>query len=180
MEIDGESRPWRQGRAHESRACALLGRRSGPLKRITVETIALSDRGVDCYGLFSTVTRLEDNVTVGCGMTWLRQILLASAVVAQTASVNPHRQEQPVLLEEGDFVSESELARELPADKDHPLTRKLIAAEEGEISCEPTPQKILVAHYRAEPTAQFSMRDDRILIAVKRDDGFEILKVLPI
>jgi hypothetical protein len=58
-------------------------------------------------------------------MTWLRQILLASAVVAQTASVNPHRQEQPVLLEEGDFVSESELARELPADKDHPLTRKL-------------------------------------------------------
>ena len=116
MEIDGESRPWRQGRAHESRACALLGRRSGPLKRITVETIALSDRGVDCYGLFSTVTRLEDNVT----------------------------------------------------------------AEEGEISCEPTPQKILVAHYRAEPTAQFSMRDDRILIAVKRDDGFEILKVLPI
>jgi hypothetical protein len=111
-------------------------------------------------------------------MTWLRQILLASAVVAQTASVNPHGQEQPVLLEEGDFVSESELARELPADNDHPLTRKLIRAEEGEISCEPTPQKILVAHYRAEPTAQFSMRDDRILIAVRRDDGFEILKVL--
>lgn len=110
-------------------------------------------------------------------MTWLRQILLASAVVAQTASVNP-RQEQPVLLEEGDFVSESELARELLADKDHPLARKLIAAEEGEISCEPTPQKIFVAHYRAEPTAQFSLRDDRILIAVKRDDGFEILKVL--
>jgi hypothetical protein len=48
----------------------------------------------------------------------------------------------------------------------------------GEISCEPTPQKILVAHYRAEPTAQFSMKDDRILIAVRRDDGFEILKVL--
>jgi hypothetical protein len=111
-------------------------------------------------------------------MTWLRQILLASAVVAQTASVNPHGQEQPVLPEEGDLVSESELARELPADKDHPLVRKLIAAEEGEISCEPTPEKILVAHYRAEPTAQFSMRDDRILIAVRRDDGFEILKVL--
>ncbi len=78
------------------------------------------------------------------------------------------------MLEEGDFVSESELARELLADKDHPLARKLIAAEEGEISCEPTPQKIFVAHYRAEPTAQFSLRDDRILIAVKRDDGFGI------
>jgi hypothetical protein len=111
-------------------------------------------------------------------MTWLRQMLLASAVVAQAASLNPHRQEQPVLLEEGDFISKSKLARGLPADKDHPLARKLIAADEGEISCEPTPQKILVAHYRAEPTAQFSMRDDRILIAVKRADGFEVLKVL--
>ncbi len=111
-------------------------------------------------------------------MTWLRGILLASVAVAQTASVNPHRQEQPVLLEEGDFVAKSELARELPADKGHPLARKLIASEEGEISCEPTPQKILVAHYRAEPTTQFSMRDDRVLIAVKRGDGFEILKVL--
>ena len=58
------------------------------------------------------------------------------------------------------------------------LARKLIAADVGEVSCEPTPQTILVAHYRAEPTAQFSMSDDRILIAVKRDDGFEILKVL--
>ncbi len=66
--------------------------------------------------------------------------------------------------EVGDFVTKSELARELPADKDHPMARTLIAAEEGEISCEPAPQKILVAHYRAEPTAQFSMRDDRILI----------------
>jgi len=111
-------------------------------------------------------------------MTWLRGILLASAAVAQTASVNPSRQQQPVLLEVGDVVAESELARELSADKDHPLARKLIAAGEGEISCEPTPQKILVAHYRAEPTAQFSMRDDRILVAVKRADKFEILKVL--
>jgi len=82
------------------------------------------------------------------------------------------------LLEEGDFVAKSELALELPADKDHPLARKLIATEEGEISCEPTPQKILVAHYRAEPTAQFSMKDDRMLIAVKKADRFEILKVL--
>jgi hypothetical protein len=111
-------------------------------------------------------------------MTWLTQILLTLAIVAQTASVDRHRQERPVLLEEGDFVTESDLAHELPADEDHPLTRKLIAAVKGEISCEPTPQKILVVHYRAEPTAQFSMKDDRILIAVRRDDGFEILKVL--
>jgi hypothetical protein len=111
-------------------------------------------------------------------MTWLRQILLASAVVAQTASVNAPRQERSVLLDEGDSFAKSELAGELPADMDHPLARKLVAAEEGEISCEPTPQKILIAHYRAEPTAQFSMRDDRILIAVKRDGKFKILKVL--
>jgi hypothetical protein len=110
-------------------------------------------------------------------MTWLRCILLASAVIAQTASVNPSHQ-QPVVLEEGDFVAKSELPRELPADNDHPLARKLIAAEEGEISCEPTPRKILVAHYRAEPTAQFSMKDDLILVAVKQADKFEILKVL--
>lgn len=103
--------------------------------------------------------------------------MLASAVIAQTASVNPSHQ-QPVVLEEGDFVAKSELPRELPADNDHPLARKLIAAEEGEISCEPTPQKILVAHYRAEPTAQFSMKDDLILVAVKQADKFEILKVL--
>jgi hypothetical protein len=111
-------------------------------------------------------------------MTWLRGILLASAVVAQTASVSLSRQEQPVLLEEGDFVAMSELPREIPPDKDHPVGRKLIAADEGEVSCEPTPQKILVAHYRAEPTAQFSMKDDRILVAVKQADRFEILKVL--
>jgi hypothetical protein len=76
-------------------------------------------------------------------MTWLRGILLASAVVAQTASVSSSRQEQPILLEEGDFVAKSELPREIPPDQDHPLARKLIAADEGEISCEPTPQKIL-------------------------------------
>ena len=82
------------------------------------------------------------------------------------------------MLDEGDLIAKSELPPEIPPDKDHPLARKLIAAEEGEISCEPTPQKILVAHYRAEPTAQFSMKDDRILIAVKQGDKFEILKVL--
>lgn len=111
-------------------------------------------------------------------MTWLTEILLASAVVAQTANVSAARQEQPVLLDEGDLIAKSELPPEIPPDKEHPLARKLIAAEEGEISCEPNPQKVLVAHYRAEPTAQFSMKDDRILIAVKQGDKFEILKVL--
>ncbi len=79
---------------------------------------------------------------------------------------------------EGDVISRSELACEIPADQEHPLPRKLIAAREGEISGAPKPRKILVAHYRAEPTAQFSMSDDRILIAVKQDDEFEILKVI--
>ena len=111
-------------------------------------------------------------------MTWLRGILLASAILAQSASVSASRQQPPVLLEEGDLIAKSELPRELPSDKDHPSARKLIAADEGEISCEPVPQKILVAHYRAEPAAQFSMKDDRILIAVKQGDKFEILKVL--
>ena len=103
---------------------------------------------------------------------------MASAILAQTAGASASRQHTPVLLEEGDLVAKSELPRELPPDKDHPSARKLIAADEGEISCEPAPQKILVAHYRAEPTAQFSMKDDRILIAVKQGDKFEILKVL--
>jgi len=111
-------------------------------------------------------------------MTRLIGILLASAVVAQTASVSAARQEQPVLLDEGDLIAKSELPPEIPPDKEHPLARKLIAAEEGEISCEPTPQKVLVAHYRAEPTAQFSMKDDRLLVAVQQADKFLILKVL--
>lgn len=111
-------------------------------------------------------------------MTWLMGMLLASAVVAQTTSVNASPQGQPIVLEEGDFVADSELPRELPADTDHPLARKLIAVEEGEISSGPTPQKILVAHYRAESSAQFSMSDDHVLVAVKQTDKFEILKVL--
>ena len=110
-------------------------------------------------------------------MTWLRGILWA-AMLAQAASASASRQEPPVLLQEGDLFAKSELPNELPPDKDHPVARKLIAADEGEISCEPVPQKILVAHYRAEPAAQFSMKDDRVLIAVKQGDKFGILKVL--
>src|ERR1700690_4367732 len=94
----------------------------------------------------------------------LAVILLASPGLAQTASVTSSSQ-APELQneEEGDVVSKPELARDLPTDKDHPLPRKLIALEEGELSCAPAPQKMLVAHYRAEPVAQFSMNDDRIV-----------------
>jgi hypothetical protein len=108
----------------------------------------------------------------------LAVILLAPAVFAQTASVNPSCQSGRALHDEGDVVSRPELACEIPADKEHPLPRKLVAAQEGEISCAPAPRKILVAHYRAEPTARFSMNDDRILIAAKQGDEFKILKVL--
>ena len=108
----------------------------------------------------------------------LAVILLAAASFAQTASVSPSCQSRPALQDEGDVVSRAELACEIPSDKEHPLPRKLIAAQEGEIGCEAGPRKILVAHYRAEPTAQFSMNDDRVLIAAKQDDEFEIVKVL--
>jgi hypothetical protein len=107
----------------------------------------------------------------------LAVLLLTSAGVAQTASVNPSRQ-APELQDEGDVVSKSELARDLPTDKDHPLPRKLIALEEGELSSAPALQKMLVAHYRASLAAQFSMNDDRIVIAVKQRDEFENLKII--
>ena len=97
---------------------------------------------------------------------------------AQHISASSPSAGQTVLLNEGDFFSKSALPPEILPDKDHPLARKLIASDEGEISCEPVSQKILVAHYRAEPTAEFSMKDDRVLIAVKQADKFEILKVL--
>src|SRR5208282_2137591 len=105
-------------------------------------------------------------------------ILFTSAGFAQTTSVNRSRQAEPVLPDEGDVVSKSELIREIPPDKDHPLPRKLIAVQEGELSCAPAPQKILFAHYRAEPPSKLTMNDDRIVMAAKQDDKFEILKVL--
>jgi hypothetical protein len=156
----------------DSIACAQAKRRLG----IGANPDALST--CDRVLVGSRQLRYRNRLTVRCGMTWLTGILLASVVLAQTASVTSSRQEQPILLEEGDFVAKSELPREIPPDKDHPIARKLISTEEGEISCEPMPQRILVAHYRAEPTAQFSMKDDRILVAVKQADKFEILKVL--
>jgi hypothetical protein len=108
----------------------------------------------------------------------LALILFTSAGFAQTASVNQSSQAELVLPDEGDVVSNPELIREIHPDKDHPLPRKLIAVQEGELSCAPAPQKILLAHYRAEPPSRLSLNDDRILIAVKEDDKFEILKVL--
>ena len=110
--------------------------------------------------------------------SYLPVILCVSAVCAQTASVTLSRRAGSGLQDEGDVVSKSELAREIPVDKDHPLPRKLVAVQEGEISSAPTPQKIVVVHYRAEPTDQLSMNDDRIVIAVKQGDEFKILKVL--
>lgn len=107
----------------------------------------------------------------------LAVILLTSAGLAQTASVDPSRQ-APELQDEGDVVSKSDLARDLPTDNDHPLPRKLIALEEGELSSAPAPQEMLVAHYRAEPDSQFSMNDDRIVIAARQGDEFKILKIL--
>ena len=108
----------------------------------------------------------------------LAVIPLAAALFAQTASERPSCQSRRALQDEGDVVSRAELACEIPADEEHPVPRKLIAAQEGEIGCEAGPRKILVAHYRAEPTAQFSMNDDRVLIAAKQDNEFEIVKVL--
>lgn len=108
----------------------------------------------------------------------LAVILLTSAAFAQTARVNPSRQAGLDLQTEGDIVAKSELARELAPDKDHPLPRKVISVQEGELSCVPAPRKVLVAHYRAEPTSRLSMNDDRIVIAVKQEDEFKILKVL--
>jgi hypothetical protein len=108
----------------------------------------------------------------------LAVVLLTAAGFAQTASVNPSRQPELQNEDEGDVISMSALAHDLPTDKAHPLPRKLIALEEGELSSAPAPQKILVAHYRVELAAQFSMNDDRIVVAVKRGDEFEILKIL--
>jgi hypothetical protein len=79
---------------------------------------------------------------------------------------------------EGDLVSRAELVREIPANKNHPTARKVISVDEGEISCEPTPKRMLVVHHRAEPTAQISMNDDRIDVALEESGKFRILKVL--
>ena len=79
--------------------------------------------------------------------------------------------------DEGDVVSKAALLEEIPPNADHPVTRKVIAAQEEEISTQPAPKKILAVHYRAKPTAQYSMNDDRIVIALEQNGEYKILKV---
>lgn len=88
--------------------------------------------GFDRNNLVTTVRTLNDSLAVRCRMTLLVGALLGLAVLAQSASVNSYRQQQPVLLDEGDHMAKSELPPEIPPDKEHPIARKLIAAEEGE------------------------------------------------
>jgi len=80
-------------------------------------------------------------------------------------------------VEEGDLATRVKLVREIPPDKDHPILRKVISAEESELSCQPTAKKILAVHYRAKPQSEISMNDDRIVIAVEEDGQFQVLKV---
>ena len=84
----------------------------------------------------------------------------------------------PAAQEEGDIVSRSQLVKDIPADAEHPVRRKVMQAQEEEVSCQPAPKKILAVHYRAQPTAEFSMNDDRIVIAAEQGDQEKILKVL--
>jgi len=79
--------------------------------------------------------------------------------------------------EEGDIITRTELAHDIPADSNHPVPRKLIQLQEEGITCQPSPKKILAVHYRARPTAEYSLNDDRIVIAVAHGDRQRILKV---
>ncbi len=78
---------------------------------------------------------------------------------------------------EGDIVTRSELAQDMPAVSNHPVPRKLIEIQQEEITCHPVPKKLLAVHYRAKPTAEYSLNDDRIVIAVEHGDRQKILKV---
>ena len=79
--------------------------------------------------------------------------------------------------DEGDIVSRAALLQQIPPNTDHPVARNVIAAQEEEISSQPAAKKILVVHYRAQPTAQYSMNDDRIVIALEQNGAYRILKV---
>jgi hypothetical protein len=79
--------------------------------------------------------------------------------------------------EEGDVVSKATLLQEVPPNGDHLLPRKVIAAQEEEISSQPAAKEILAVHYRAKPTAQYGMNDDRIVIALEQNGAYRILKV---
>jgi hypothetical protein len=79
--------------------------------------------------------------------------------------------------EEGDVVSRATLLQEIPPNPDHPVPRKVIAAQEEEIGSQSAPKKILAVHYRAKPTAPYGMNDDRIVIALEQNGEYRILKV---
>jgi len=79
--------------------------------------------------------------------------------------------------EQGDVVSRAALLQEVPPNTDHPIARKVIATQEDEISSQPAAKKIMTVHYRAKPTAQYSMNDDRIVIALEQNGEYRILKV---
>lgn len=81
-------------------------------------------------------------------------------------------------VEEGDLVPRVELVKDLAIDQNHPSVRRVVAVEEGEISCQPRSQKLLVVHYRSDQTSRSGMKDDRLAIAVKQGDEFRVLKIL--
>ncbi len=80
--------------------------------------------------------------------------------------------------EEGNLMTKEALVHALPADKDHPLTREVIDVHEEEISFPQSSKMILIVHYRAGQASWESRADDRVVLALKQGDQFEILKVL--
>ena len=73
--------------------------------------------------------------------------------------------------EEGDIVSREALVRTIAPSAEHPVAREVVAAEEQEIDSKPEPKKILAIHYRAKPTAPYSLNDDRVVVAVRQGSG---------
>lgn len=102
----------------------------------------------------------------------MRRLALLCALLALTLAAHHTNAAQ----DEGDVVSRSELVRELPASADHPVPRIVMAAQEQEISCRPEPKRVLAVHYRAKPTAKFSMNDDQVVIALEKEGQYKILK----
>src|SRR5579859_7787051 len=68
--------------------------------------------------------------------------------------------------EEGDVVPREALVQAIPPSAEHPVAREVVEAEEQEIDSRPEPKKILAIHYRAKPTAPYSLNDDRVVVAL--------------
>lgn len=100
---------------------------------------------------------------------FLLSCLFLICIVPRTALAQP---------EESDVVSRSELMQGILPDANHPVPRKIIKVLDNEITCRPEPKKILAIHYRAKPTAEFSLNDDRIVIALEQGGQYKIVKVL--